>query len=124
MIAAETIDRVREEADIVSVIGEHVKLKRSGGDYRGPVPRSTRQEPQLLRLAQAQRLPLLQVRRERRCIGFVREHLGSTSSRRSSTSPSARAWWSRRAARDGEERDARAAVGGERAPRSCGARHA
>jgi DNA primase len=28
----------REAADIVEIVGEHVKLRRSGGDYRGPCP--------------------------------------------------------------------------------------
>ncbi len=32
------VERVREAADIVQIIGEHVKLKRAGGDYRGPCP--------------------------------------------------------------------------------------
>ncbi|HUF31523.1 MAG TPA: DNA primase [Gemmatimonadaceae bacterium] len=38
MIPDETIERVRESADIVQIIGEHVNLKRSGADYRGPCP--------------------------------------------------------------------------------------
>ena len=38
MIPDETVERVRENADIVSVIGEYVKLKRSGNSYRGPCP--------------------------------------------------------------------------------------
>lgn len=33
-----TVERVREAADIVQVIGEHVKLKRAGADFRGPCP--------------------------------------------------------------------------------------
>ncbi len=32
------VERVREAADIVQIIGEHVKLKRAGGDFRGPCP--------------------------------------------------------------------------------------
>jgi DNA primase len=32
------VERVREAADIVQIIGEHVKLRRAGGDYRGPCP--------------------------------------------------------------------------------------
>jgi DNA primase len=31
-------ERVRESADIVEIIGEHVKLKRVGTSYRGPCP--------------------------------------------------------------------------------------
>jgi DNA primase len=38
MIPDETIDQVRESADIVGVIGESVQLKRTGTDYRGPCP--------------------------------------------------------------------------------------
>jgi DNA primase len=32
------VERVREAADIVQIIGEHVKLKRAGADFRGPCP--------------------------------------------------------------------------------------
>jgi len=38
MISQDTIERVREQADIVQIIGEHVKLRRVGGDFRGPCP--------------------------------------------------------------------------------------
>ena len=38
MIPDETVERVRETADIVGVIGEYVELKRQGTDYRGPCP--------------------------------------------------------------------------------------
>ncbi|HEX2717574.1 MAG TPA: DNA primase [Gemmatimonadaceae bacterium] len=38
MIPDETIERVRESADIVQVIGEYVELKRTGADWRGPCP--------------------------------------------------------------------------------------
>ncbi|MEO7711509.1 MAG: DNA primase [Gemmatimonadaceae bacterium] len=38
MIADESVERVRESADIVGVIGEYVELKRQGADYRGPCP--------------------------------------------------------------------------------------
>jgi DNA primase len=38
VIADETVERVRETADIVGVIGEYVELKRQGTDYRGPCP--------------------------------------------------------------------------------------
>jgi DNA primase len=38
MISDETIERVREAADIVQIIGEHVNLKRTGADFRGPCP--------------------------------------------------------------------------------------
>lgn len=38
MIPPEVVDQVRESADIVQIIGEHVKLRRAGGDFRGPCP--------------------------------------------------------------------------------------
>ena len=38
MIPDDVVERVREEADIVQIIGEHVTLKRMGTDYRGPCP--------------------------------------------------------------------------------------
>src|ERR1041384_2123567 len=37
-ISDETIQRVRDEADIVAIIGEHVNLKRVGNTLRGPCP--------------------------------------------------------------------------------------
>jgi DNA primase len=38
VISEQTIERVRETADIVGIIGEYVELKRQGADYRGPCP--------------------------------------------------------------------------------------
>ena len=38
MIPDEEVERVRETADIVQVIGEHVNLRRTGTDYRGACP--------------------------------------------------------------------------------------
>jgi DNA primase len=38
VIPDEIIEQVREAADLVGIIGEHVELKRSGSDYRGPCP--------------------------------------------------------------------------------------
>jgi DNA primase len=38
VIPDETVERVRESADIVGVIGEYVQLKRTGADFRGPCP--------------------------------------------------------------------------------------
>jgi DNA primase len=37
-IPDEVIEQVRDAADLVTIIGEHVKLKRTGSDYRGPCP--------------------------------------------------------------------------------------
>ena len=38
MIPDELVEQVRESADIVQIIGEHVSLKKTGSDYRGPCP--------------------------------------------------------------------------------------
>lgn len=38
MIPDDVVERVREEADIVAVVGEFVKLKRVGNSFRGPCP--------------------------------------------------------------------------------------
>ncbi len=38
MIPDDVVDRVRQEADIVSIVGEYVKLKRVGNSFRGPCP--------------------------------------------------------------------------------------
>jgi DNA primase len=38
LIPDEVIEQVREAADIVGIIGEHVELKRTGADYRAPCP--------------------------------------------------------------------------------------
>jgi DNA primase len=38
LIPDEVIEQVREAADIVSIIGEYVPLKRTGSDFRGPCP--------------------------------------------------------------------------------------
>jgi DNA primase len=38
MIPDETIEQVRDGADLVGLIGETVSLKRTGSDYRGPCP--------------------------------------------------------------------------------------
>ena len=38
MIPPELIEQIRDAADLVTLIGEHVELKRTGSDYRGPCP--------------------------------------------------------------------------------------
>jgi DNA primase len=38
VIPDEIIEQVREAADLVGIIGEHVELRRTGADYRGPCP--------------------------------------------------------------------------------------
>ncbi len=37
-IPDDVIEQVRDSADLVDVLGEHVQLKRTGADYRGPCP--------------------------------------------------------------------------------------
>jgi DNA primase len=38
LIPDDLIAQVRDAADLVAIIGEHVELKRTGADYRGPCP--------------------------------------------------------------------------------------
>lgn len=38
MIEQGLVERIREAADLVEIIGEHVKLKRAGADFRGACP--------------------------------------------------------------------------------------
>ena len=38
MIPDDVVEQVREHADIVSIVGELVKLKRVGSSFRGPCP--------------------------------------------------------------------------------------
>jgi DNA primase len=38
MIPDEIIEQVRDAADLISIVGEKVSLKRTGADYRGPCP--------------------------------------------------------------------------------------
>ena len=45
MIPDEDVERVRDNADIVQIIGEHVSLKRVGTDWRGPCPFHHRPPP-------------------------------------------------------------------------------
>ncbi|MDX1395911.1 MAG: DNA primase [Gemmatimonadota bacterium] len=38
MVSDHIVEEIRERADIVDIIGDHVSLKRSGKSYRGPCP--------------------------------------------------------------------------------------
>jgi len=38
VIPDDIVDRVRQEADIVAIVGEYVRLKRVGNSFRGPCP--------------------------------------------------------------------------------------
>ena len=37
-ISEATIRKITENADIVAIIGEHIKLERKGNDYKGICP--------------------------------------------------------------------------------------
>jgi DNA primase len=38
VIPDDVIEQVRDAADLVGIIGEHVQLRRTGSDFRGPCP--------------------------------------------------------------------------------------
>ncbi len=38
MIPDEVVEQVADAADIVAIVGEHVRLKRTGNSWRGPCP--------------------------------------------------------------------------------------
>jgi len=38
VISPDLIEQIRDAADLVTLIGEHVELKRTGSDFRGPCP--------------------------------------------------------------------------------------
>jgi DNA primase len=76
MITPESIDRVRESADIVEIVGEHVKLKRSGSDYRGPCPFHGGKNPNFSVSPKRNAYYCFKCHASGDAIGFVREHLG------------------------------------------------
>ncbi|MDF1502195.1 DNA primase [Roseisolibacter sp. H3M3-2] len=76
MITPESIDRVREAADILEIVGEHVKLKRSGSDYRGPCPFHGGKNPNFSVSPKRNAYYCFKCHASGDSIGFVREHLG------------------------------------------------
>jgi DNA primase len=76
VITPESIDRVREAADIVEIVGEHVKLKRSGGDFRGPCPFHGGKNPNFSVSPKRNAYYCFKCHASGDAIGFVREHLG------------------------------------------------
>ena len=76
MITPESIDRVRESADIVEIVGEHVKLKRAGGDFRGPCPFHGGKNPNFSVSPKRNAYHCFKCGVSGDAIGFVREHLG------------------------------------------------
>jgi len=47
-IAAETIDRIRASSDLVLLIGEHVRLVKSGRSFKGLCPFHTEKSPSFM----------------------------------------------------------------------------
>ena len=76
MITDETIERVREQADIVEIVGEHVKLRRAGADFRGPCPFHGGKNPNFSVSPRRNAYHCFKCGVSGDAIGFVREHLG------------------------------------------------
>jgi DNA primase len=76
VITPESIDRVREAADILEIVGEHVKLKRSGSDWRGPCPFHGGKGPNFSVSPKRNAYHCFKCGVSGDAIGFVREHLG------------------------------------------------
>lgn len=76
MITPESIERVREAADIVEVVGEHVKLRRTGSDYRGPCPFHNGSGPNFAVSPKTNLYYCFVCHAKGDVIGFVRDHLG------------------------------------------------
>ena len=76
VITDESIQRVRDAADIVDVVGEHVKLKRTGSDYRGPCPFHGGKNPNFSVSPKNGFYHCFKCGVSGDAIGFVREHLG------------------------------------------------
>lgn len=76
MITPESIERVREAADIVEIVGEHVKLKRSGSSFRGPCPFHHGTGPNFSVTPRTNAYYCFVCHAKGDVIGFVRDHLG------------------------------------------------
>ncbi len=76
MITPESIERVREAADIVEIVGEHVKLRRSGNSYRGPCPFHNGKGPNFAVTPKTNLYYCFVCHAKGDVIGFVRDHLG------------------------------------------------
>lgn len=76
MITDESIARIREAADIVEIVGEHVKLRRTGADYRGPCPFHNGKGPNFAVSPKANAYHCFVCHAKGDSIGFVRDHLG------------------------------------------------
>ena len=76
MIPDETVEQVRDSADIVGLIGESVELKRTGSDYRGPCPFHGGTHRNFLSHSQERPVLLLCVPRVGRRLFLAHEALG------------------------------------------------
>ena len=76
MIPDETVEKVREGADIVEIIGEYVKLRRAGADYRGPCPFHGGKNPNFSVSPRRGAYHCFKCGVSGDAIEFVRQHLG------------------------------------------------
>ena len=70
------VERVREAADIVHIIGEHVKLRRSGADYRGACPFHGGKNPNFSVSARRQAYHCFKCGESGDVFSFLQKHLG------------------------------------------------
>ena len=76
MITDESIEQVREAADILDIVGEHVKLRRAGADWRGPCPFHGGKNPNFSVSPRRNAYHCFKCGESGDAIRFVREHLG------------------------------------------------
>lgn len=76
MIPDETVERVREAADIVDIVGEHVKLRRMGNSWRGPCPFHGGKNPNFSVNPSSGTYHCFKCGVSGNVFGFLREHLG------------------------------------------------
>ncbi|HEX3157550.1 MAG TPA: DNA primase [Gemmatimonadaceae bacterium] len=76
MIPDETVERVREAADLVEIVGLHVKLRRMGGDWRGPCPFHQGKNPNFAVSSRRNSYYCFKCGAKGDVFSFVREHLG------------------------------------------------
>lgn len=76
MIPDETVERVREQADVVSIVGEHVKLRRQGASYRGPCPFHQGKDPNFSVHPKTNSYRCFVCGESGDVFDFVRKHLG------------------------------------------------
>ena len=79
-------DRVKQQADIVRVVGEYVRLKKSGQNFTGLCPFHSEKTPSFRRASGEADLSLLRLRRGRRRVqvrdGDGQDHVSGVGARR------------------------------------------